>query len=64
MLLRLGDHYIRTLFLGYWRRALSGNWVRDVIGDDKLARDLARARSREQAGRAVVQRLSLLRSKL
>ncbi|MFU8795780.1 MAG: hypothetical protein ACNA7X_00585 [Dehalococcoidia bacterium] len=41
-----------------------GNWVRDVVGDDKLARDLVRARSREQAGRAVIQRLRFLKSKL
>jgi len=40
------------------------NWVRDVVGDDKLARDLDRSRSREQAGRAVVQRIAFLRGKL
>jgi len=41
-----------------------GNWVRDVVGDDKLARDLGRSRSREQAGRAVAQRLGFLKGKL
>lgn len=40
------------------------NWVRDVIGDDKLARDLGKARSRVQASQAVAQRISFLESKL
>jgi len=41
-----------------------GNWVRYVVGDDKLARDLEKARSREQARRAVAQRITFLRGKL
>lgn len=40
------------------------NWVRYVVGDDKLARDLDKARSREQAKRAVAQRIAFLRGKL
>jgi len=40
------------------------NWVRYVVGDDKLARDLDKAKSRQQAAHAVVQRLAFLRSKL
>ena len=40
------------------------NWVRCVVGDDKLARDLEKARSREQARRAVAQRIAFLRGKL
>lgn len=40
------------------------NWVRDVIGDQKLANDLKKAPNRYQAGRAVRQRLSFLSDKL
>jgi len=40
------------------------NWVRDVLGDDKLAKDLAKAKSRMQASQAVAQRISFLRSKI
>lgn len=39
------------------------NWVRDVIGDDKLARDLGKARSRTQAEQAVAGRIAFLHSK-
>jgi len=39
------------------------NWVRDVLGDDKLAKDLAKAKSRIQASKAVAQRISFLGSK-
>jgi hypothetical protein len=39
------------------------NWVRDVIGDNKLANDLARATSREQATEYVVARIALLSGK-
>lgn len=41
-----------------------GNWVRDVVGDDKLARDLNKARSRMQASQAVAERISFLESKI
>jgi hypothetical protein len=40
------------------------NWVRDVVGDDKLARDLSEARSRMEASRAVAERISFLESKI
>jgi hypothetical protein len=40
------------------------NWVRDVIGDQKLATDLSKARSRTQAGQAVAQRIVFLKSKI
>jgi len=39
------------------------NWVRDVLGDDKLARDLSKAKSHIQASKAIAQRISFLRSK-
>lgn len=40
------------------------NWVRDVIGDDKLAKDLEKAPNRSQAARAVASRVEWLKSKL
>jgi len=40
------------------------NWVRDVVGDEKLANDLSKAKSRIRAGNAVAQRISFLQSKL
>jgi len=40
------------------------NWIRDVVGDDKLARDLSKAKSRIQASKAVAQRISFLQSKV
>jgi len=40
------------------------NWVRYVVGDDKLARDLEKAGSREQARRAVAKRIAFLKGKL
>ncbi len=39
-------------------------WIRDVVGDDKLAEDLSKARSRTQASQAVAQRISFLESKI
>ena len=48
---------------GEWRNDFS-NWVRDVVGDNKLANDLSRAKSRIQAGKVVAQRVSFLESKL
>jgi len=35
-----------------------------VVGDNKLANDLSKAKSRIQAGKAVAQRVSFLESKL
>jgi len=49
--------------LGEGRNDFS-NWVRDVVGDNKLANDLSKAKSRIQAGKAVAQRISFLRSKI
>ena len=40
------------------------SWIRDVVGDDKLARDLSKAKSRIQASKAVAQRISFLHSKV
>jgi len=39
------------------------NWVRDVIGDEKLSRDLQKSASRTQAVKKVADRISWLRSK-
>jgi hypothetical protein len=39
-------------------------WVRDVVGDAQLADELAKVDSREQASRAVAQRISLLESRI
>ena len=40
-----------------------GNWVRDVIGDEKLSRDLQKSTSRAQAVKKVADRIVWLRSK-
>ncbi len=40
------------------------NWVRDVIGDDKLSRDLLKSTSQAQAARSVAERISWLKSKI
>jgi len=40
------------------------NWIRDVVGDNKLANDLSKAKSRIQASMAVAQRTSFLQSKV
>jgi len=39
-------------------------WVREVVGDDKLAKDIGETKSRMQASRIVAQRISFLESKL
>lgn len=41
-----------------------GNWVRDIIGDAKLARDLDLAAGRTEAVRAATRRYAFLKSKL
>ena len=40
------------------------NWVKDVIGDDKLARDLQKSQNQTQAAKKVAQRIAFLISKL
>jgi len=40
------------------------NWVRDVIGDEKLSRDLRKSTTRAQAAKCVAARISFLDSKL
>jgi hypothetical protein len=40
------------------------SWIRDLIGDDKLANDLSKAKSRIQASKAVAKRISFLQSKV
>jgi hypothetical protein len=40
------------------------NWVRDVIKDEKLARDLAKSTTSAQAAKSVAARLAFLQSKL
>ena len=41
-----------------------GNWVRDIILDEKLARDLHKATNRIQAARNVADRIAFLTTKL
>lgn len=40
-----------------------GNWVRDVIGDDKLSRDLQKSIGRAQATKSVADRITFLKKK-
>ena len=40
------------------------NWVRDVIHDEKLSRDLAKSQGRPQATKKVTDRITFLSSKL
>ena len=39
------------------------NWVRDVIGDDKLSRDLQKSKAQAQAARTVADRVAWLNSR-
>jgi len=39
------------------------NWIRDVVGDEKLANDLTKVGSRTQANKAVAQRIAFLQNK-
>jgi hypothetical protein len=40
------------------------NWVKDVIGDEKLSLDLKKTGSRARAGKVVFDRIAWLRSKI
>ncbi len=40
------------------------NWVRDVIGDEKLARDLQKSATRTQAAKVVADRITWLKNKI
>ena len=39
-------------------------WIKEVVGDEKLANELSKVRSRIQASQAVAARISFLESKL
>jgi len=39
-------------------------WIRDVVGDDRLAEDLGKAKSRMQASQVVAQRISFLEHRI
>lgn len=39
-------------------------WVKDVIKDDKLARDLAKSQNQSQAAKAVADRMAFLSKKI
>ncbi len=40
------------------------NWVRDVIGDEKLSRDLQKSTTQAQAAKSVAERVTWLKSKM
>jgi len=40
-----------------------GNWVRDIIGDEKLARDLIKTRNKLQSAKSVAERIRSLTAK-
>lgn len=40
------------------------NWVKDVIGDEKLARDLRKSTTPAQAARSIASRIAWLKSKV
>jgi len=40
------------------------NWVRDVIGDEKLSRDLQKSTTQAQAAKSVADRVTWLKSKI
>lgn len=49
--------------LGEGRNDFS-KWIREVVGDDKLAEALSKTKSRMQASQTVAERISLLESKI
>ena len=40
------------------------NWVRDVIGDEKLSRDLLKSTTQAQAAKSIDDRVAWLKSKI
>ena len=40
------------------------NWVRDIIGDEKLTRELTKSQNRTQAAQKVAERVDFLKAKL
>ena len=40
------------------------NWVRNVIGDEKLSRDLQKSKTRAQAAKSVTDRVAWLKGKM
>jgi hypothetical protein len=40
------------------------NWIKEVVGDQRLANELRKVRSRIQANKSVAERISFLESKL
>jgi hypothetical protein len=40
------------------------NWIKDVIGDEKLSRDLLKSATQAQAAKAITARISWLNSKV
>ena len=46
-----------------WEKTDFSNWVKDVMGDDKLAGDLLRCDTQEQAARVVAERLVYLKGR-
>jgi hypothetical protein len=40
------------------------NWVRGIIGDEKLTRDLTKSQNRTQAAKKVAERVDFLKAKL
>ena len=41
-----------------------GNWVRNVIGDEKLSRDLQKSATQAQAAKSVAERITWLKGKI
>jgi hypothetical protein len=60
-LIEMSDETFRY-HLGGGRNDFS-KWVREVVGDDKLAEDLSKAKSRMQASQAVAEMIAFLESK-
>ena len=46
-----------------WEKTDFSNWVKDVMGDDKLAGDLLKSETQQQAARSVAERLVYLKGR-